>query len=253
MAKWITTCEWNDVPHLDEESKKEMLEAYLPHEVEAREKGIPTIGAGKIFPIPESEFVVDPFEIPAYWPRVYGMDVGWNWTAAVWAAYDEQEDIVYLYREYKAHKKTPLENCAAIRQHSQDWIPGVVDPAAQSLKMKKDGISFLREYRDMDLEIYLANNSVDAGLLTVLNRLSTGRLKVFSTMSQWLNEFRVYRRDDRARVVKKDDDLMDCTRYLCMSGLPYSRTRPNPDDDDDYNSRAKRYFSGIGKNPITGY
>jgi hypothetical protein len=44
--------------------------------------------------------------------------------------------------------------------------------------------------------------------------MSTGRLKVFRSMQQWLAEFRLYRRDERGRVVKDNDHLMDCTRYL---------------------------------------
>jgi hypothetical protein len=40
-------------------------------------------------------------------------------------------------------------------------------------------------------------------------RIYTGRLKVFSTLGNWLVEFRIYRRDEKNRVVKKGDHLMD--------------------------------------------
>ena len=50
-------------------------------------------------------------------------------------------------------------------------------------------------------------------------RLSTGRLKVFKTLPNWLAEFRIYRRDERGRIVKENDHLMDASRYLVVSGL----------------------------------
>jgi hypothetical protein len=44
--------------------------------------------------------------------------------------------------------------------------------------------------------------------------MSTGRLKVFRNLSAWLEEFRLYRRDEKGRVVKENDHIMDAMRYL---------------------------------------
>jgi hypothetical protein len=41
---------------------------------------------------------------------------------------------------------------------------------------------------------------------------------VFRTLQNWLSEYRLYRRDEKGRVVKDRDHLMDATRYLLMSG-----------------------------------
>jgi hypothetical protein len=71
-----------------------------------------------------------------------------------------------------------------------------------------------------------AENSVEAGLMQVLERLREGRLKVFEDLTPWLEEFRLYRRDKTGRVVKKHDHLMDATRYLVMSGLTLARSGP---------------------------
>jgi hypothetical protein len=49
--------------------------------------------------------------------------------------------------------------------------------------------------------------------------MSENRLKVFSSLRNWLNEFRLYRRDEKGKVVKDNDHLMDATRYLVVSGL----------------------------------
>jgi hypothetical protein len=251
MAKWITSVEWDEVPHLDADSKRDLYNAYLPHEREARRKGIPTVGSGKIYPVEEAEFVINPIEIPPNWPRVYAVDPGWRFTAGVWAAYDEREDCVYIYGDYKVENKTPTEISAFLYRNAKGYIPGVIDPAAKGLKMRKDGISFLREYQDMGLDLYLANNAVESGIFNVLNRLTTGRLKVFSTCQQWINEFRIYRRTGNGNVYKHNDDLMDATRYLVMTGLQHAITRP--DDDDDDRTDVRRMMKNRGKNPITGY
>ena len=58
-------------------------------------------------------------------------------------------------------------------------------------------------------------------------RLSTGRLKVFRTLQSWLAEYRLYRRDEKGAVVKKDDHLMDATRYFVVSGLPLCTVAPD--------------------------
>jgi hypothetical protein len=38
-------------------------------------------------------------------------------------------------------------------------------------------------------------------------------------LQNWLSEFRIYRRDEKGRIIKQNDHLMDTTRYLIMSGV----------------------------------
>ena len=59
------------------------------------------------------------------------------------------------------------------------------------------------------------STSVEAGLMELLQRMQTGRLKVFAHLADWFEEFRLYHRKD-GRVVKQADDLMDATRYGIM-------------------------------------
>jgi len=51
-----------------------------------------------------------------------------------------------------------------------------------------------------------------------------------SHLTNWLREFRRYHRDDRGagKIVKRDDHLMDATRYLVVSGRPLMHTKPKP-------------------------
>jgi len=65
--------------------------------------------------------------------------------------------------------------------------------------------------------------SVEAGLILMLDRMRTGKLKVFKEHNDWWEEFRLYHRRD-GRVVKEGDDLLCATRYALMA-LRHATTR----------------------------
>jgi len=212
MSKLVTMAGWDDVPHLSQKAKDTLYESIPPYQRDARSKGIPQLGSGAIYPVPESEIVVPDMPIPAHWPRGYGLDVGWNKTAAMFGALDRDSDILYLYSEHYMGEAQPAVHAAAIRARGP-WIPGRIDPAARG-RGQRDGEQLLQDYNDLGLDLLPAVNAVESGLYKVWLRLSTGRLKVFASCQSWLGEFRIYRRDDKGKIVKKDDHAMDATRYL---------------------------------------
>ena len=224
----VVLLEWDDVPHLSEQAKKELLASIPPYQREARAKGVPMLGAGAIYPVAESEFVIDPFELPAYYPRCYGLDVGWNRTAAVWMARDNETQTYYLYAEHYTGKEEPALHAAAIKGKG-DWISGVIDPASCG-SSQIDGRKLIDIYRNLGLKLGEADNAVDAGIYQVWNLLSTGKLKVFSGLQNWLKEFRMYQRDEDGKVKKVNDHLMDATRYCVMSGPSRMQVKPNGSD-----------------------
>lgn len=230
-SKCVITATWDDVPHLSEEAKRELLASIPPFQRDARSKGVPQLGAGAIYPVPESDFAVDDFAVPEHWPRVYGLDVGWKRTAAVWGALDPDAQVLYLYGEHYRGQAEPVIHAHAIKSRGE-WIPGVIDPAARG-RGQRDGAQLLQDYIDLGLQLQPANNAVEAGLYQVWQRLSGGKLKIFRSLSNWLAEFRLYRRDEKGNVVKVDDHLMDASRYLVLSGLQYACTKPQERDDDE--------------------
>ena len=48
---------------------------------------------------------------------------------------------------------------------------------------------------------------LEAGLYEVWTRLSTGRIRIFTSLQSVFEELRVYRRDDKGKVVKERDHL----------------------------------------------
>lgn len=224
MSKFLVTATWDDVPHLDEQTKTELLKGIPPYQRDARTRGVPQLGAGAIYPLPETELAVPDFEIPAYWPRAYAMDVGWNKTAVVWGARDNQAGVIYLYSEHYRGQAEPIIHTQAIKGRGE-WIPGVIDPAADG-RSQIDGRRLMEIYRGLGLDIEKAVNAVEAGIEETRQLMTAGRLKVFNSLANWFNEFRTFQRDEHGRII--DDHkyhLMACTRYFVMSGRDRMRTK----------------------------
>lgn len=213
----IITATWDDAPHLSDEDKKSLWDSLPPHQRDARTKGIPALGSGAIYPIAEDFVFINDFEIPEYYRRAYGMDVGWNNTAACWGAYNPETDTWYITHDYKRGQAEPTSHAAAIKSMGE-WIKGVIDPASSGSN-QKDGTKLIEEYRQLGLHLLPADNAVESGLFEVYNRMVTGKLKIFNSCAKLKEEFRLYRRDDKGRVVKENDHIMDCLRYLIQSGL----------------------------------
>jgi phage terminase large subunit-like protein len=220
--KFFNQCTWDEAPHLSPATREELWKSIPSFQRDARTKGLPQLGSGAIYKISDEDILVKPFEIPEHWPRAFGLDVGWNRTAAIWGAQDRETGILYLYSEhYRAHDE-PHIHVEAIKQRGP-WIPGVVDPAARG-RSQRDGIQLLDLYRKAGLDLEPAINAVEAGIFACEQLMYGGRLKVFTSLSNWYSEFRMYRRDQEGRIVKEFDHLQDAMRYLIMSGRDRMKT-----------------------------
>lgn len=229
-SRTFVLCGWEDVPHLTEDEKRAKLANTMPYEREARMRGIPAVGRGRIFTVEEEFFVVRPFQIPASWPIIYGADFGFGaegdettGTAAVWGAWDRSSDTCYIFDEYFRHQAPPAVHATAIKVKG-DWIQGVGDYSGKSMEGEKT----ITLYQQLGLKIINADKSVYAGLQLMTQMLNEGRLRVFSTCQKWLEEYRLYSFNEKQEVIKKRDHLMDATRYLLMADRQRASTRPIP-------------------------
>jgi len=175
-----------------------------------------------IYPVPESDLIVEPFAIPPDWPRAYGLDVDCRTATAIWGALDRQSDVLYLYSEYYGMDGQPSVHAQAIRGRGA-WIPGVMDSVGNG-RNQMDGYRLIRFYHALGLNLHAASNLVESGILEVWQRMSTGRLKVFASLPHYLEELRLYRRDERGQIVTECDNLQNAARCLVVSGI--SRMRP---------------------------
>jgi phage terminase large subunit-like protein len=217
----LTQMTIHDVDHYTDEEKEQIIESYPEHERDARAKGIPVLGSGRIFPIKEEDITCDPFEIPAHYAQINGLDFGWDHPqACVNIAWDRDEDIVYVTKEYRESEKTPEEAAIPIRRWG-DWIP-TAWPHDGYQHDKGSGKGLASQYGDAGLNMLgehatheEGGNGVEAGIMSMLDRMKSGNFKVFSTCNLWFEEYRLYHRKD-GKIVKERDDLMAATRYAMM-------------------------------------
>lgn len=228
-----------DAEHIAPEERDRIIAAYPPHEREARAKGVPVLGSGRIFPVAEADISVPAFAIPAHWSQLGALDFGWDHpTAAVRVAWDRDADCMYVTDCYRVREQTPVIHAGALKPWGT-WIPwawphdglqrgkGGDTPLAD--QYRRQGLRMIGQHAQFDDGSY----GVEAGIMRLLDRMQTGRLKVFSHLVDWFEEFRLYHRKE-GKVVKEADDLMDATRYAEMS-LPHGRAQgPDPGPDDGY-------------------
>lgn len=211
----------HDVAHYTEEQKREIIAGYPAHEREARTMGTPSLGSGRVFPIAEEAIKVEPFAIPASWVLIGGMDFGWDHPfAAAKLAWDRDSDIIYVTACYREKEATPVIHAASLKPWGENlpWAwphDGLQHDKGSGEQLaaqyKKNGLKTLPERATFED----GTNGVEAGLLEMLERMQTGRFKVFSHLNDWFEEFRMYHRKD-GKVVKLMDDLLSATRYAIM-------------------------------------
>lgn len=230
--RFVTFLTWDDVPHLDQKEKEDRIKKIPAFQRAARTRGIPQLGAGAIYPMAESDILVDPFPIPAHWRRSYALDVGGGFnesatggTAAIWGAINPDTHVAYLYDEYFRAGAEPSVHAQAIKNRGA-WMKGVIDPAARG-RSQIDGRQLLQMYRDLGLNVTDAKNAVESGIYEVWDAMSTGMLKIFNTCQNWRRERNLYRRDEKGRIVKQNDHLLDSTRYWFISGRDVAGMVPN--------------------------
>jgi hypothetical protein len=227
-SKYVVNAGWDQAPHLDEKTKTQMLAATPPFMRGARASGLPSKGAGAIYPVDRSAYVVKPFAIPADWPRGYGMDIGWKCTTAQFFALDENSQVYYLYAEHYMGMEKPVVHAEAIKARGS-WIPGWIDPASRG-RGQDDGERLLAQYQGHGLKLRLAENAVESGIIKIWQLLTFGRLKVFETCAYALSELEHYRRDENGKVLKKNDHAMDAWRYFFNSGSDARLMKRKPAD-----------------------
>jgi len=195
-----------------------------------RSKGIPVFGDGLIFPVSDDEIMVDAFKLSDHMRRLAAIDFGgWNHpTAGTWVAYDDDADIIYITDTYKSQGRSVAEHASSFRNKGKD-IPIAYPHDGE--RADRGGTKLAQQYRDEGcsmLPTHFTNppaegekydgggKAVAPGLIEMLTRMQTGRLKVFSHLSDWFKEKSLYHTKD-GNIVRKGEDIMSASRYAVMS------------------------------------
>ena len=68
----------------------------------------------------------------------------------------------------------------------------------------------------------IENNCAFGGMVNREYETAQSLSLIHICCQDWINEYRIYRRDDKGKVVKKHDHLMDASRYLVRTCLLYT-------------------------------
>lgn len=221
-----------DALHISPDRHEALLRQYPFHERQARAEGIPILGSGQVYDVPEDAIRIEPFQHPPHWPELIGLDLGGGQdpTAFVRGAWDRDSDVIYLTNCYKVPDPRISTHAAALIRQGR-WIPVAWPHDAHVHERAGDGESYSGLFRKLGVNMLPSHAvfpeggyQVEPGIAIVHDRLSTGRMRVFSHLWDWFEEYRLYHRKD-GKIAKSYDHLMDATRLLCMM-IRYARTSP---------------------------
>jgi phage terminase large subunit-like protein len=217
----VTSMTIHDVEHYTPEQRAAIIASYPKFERDARTRGIPQLGSGRVFPVDQVDITCEPFAIPAHWVQGCGIDFGWDHpSAGVRLAWDRDADKLYVTHVFRAREQTPLLFAGAVKPWGT-WLPWAW-PHDGLQHDKGSGEQLAKQYAEQSLRMMDTRatfedgtSGVEAGVMEMLDRMQTGRLYVFSHLADWFEEFNLYHRKD-GLIVKKGDDLMSATRYAMM-------------------------------------
>ena len=184
MSRALITATIDDALHFTPEQRTEIIKAYPQHERDARTKGVPSLGSGRVFPISEESLAIDNREFPSHWPRIGGMDFGWDHPfAAVELVWDRDTDTVYVSRTYRVKETTPITHAAALRAWGKelrwswprDGNRETLEGAGIALaaQYKEQGLNLLHEFSHYVEGTGQKSVSVEAGLMDMLQRMES--------------------------------------------------------------------------------
>ena len=221
MSRHVTRMTIEDAGHYTAEQRAAIIASYPPYERKARADGIPALGSGRVFPVDEDALKVAAFDIPESWPQIGGIDFGWDHpTAACRLAWDRDTDVLYVTASYAMREATPVIHAAALKAWGS-WLPWAW-PHDGLQHDKGSGEALAEQYRRQGLAMLPdratfenGSSGLEAGISEMLERMQTGRWKIFAHLEDWLGEFRLYHRKD-GLIVKANDDRISAARYAMM-------------------------------------
>jgi hypothetical protein len=215
---------WDDAPHLSDDVKETLLESYPAHQRDMRTKGVPMLGHGRIYDFSEEFITCEPFEIPDHFFVIDGMDFGWDHPQAhIQLVEDRDQGIFYLTHAFKASKLSANDAWGAVNNWAEGFPTAWPHDGLQHEKGRDDAVQQKNHYSKAGFKMLFdhatwleGGNSVESGLYELRDLMSKGKFRVFRGLRDFFEEFNSYHRDDKGKIVKVRDDILDAVRYAYM-------------------------------------
>jgi phage terminase large subunit-like protein len=210
-----------DAEHISREEKDRLIASWPAHEREARAKGVPMLGSGRIFTAPEDSITEDAIvDVPPFWHKLGGLDFGIDHPfGAVIILWDKDADVIHVHYCHRVKDALPIQHADAIKKlgASVPWAwpnDGNVrrdDGKPMADHYKRHGVMMLDHHATWPD----GSVSTEAGVLEMDEREKSGRLKYAKHLADLLEERRLYHRKD-GQIVKLRDDLLSALRVAIM-------------------------------------
>lgn len=245
----VVTMTIEDAKHIDPEERDRIIAGYPSHERDARSKGVPMLGSGRIFPYADDMIAEDPIPsdyLPMEWKKLWGCDFGIEHPfAAVLIAWDVDTDTIHILNGIRIQGvEGPLVHATAMKPIGGNvWVAWPHDGNERDV----EGEDLAYKYRKAGLRMRPSHATwasggygTEVGIYEMDERMRTGKLKVNRLFMPWFEEFRMYHRKD-GQIVKVQDDIMSATRIAIMDKR-YAQPGPIGPDMKD---RGKRSADGM--------
>jgi phage terminase large subunit-like protein len=193
------------------------------------------LGGNDVFDAADSEFVIKPIKVPEHWPRFYALDIDTRNASCLWGARDKESDTLYIIAEFTVGRAELPLMAEAVRKKGSG-IPGLFDNLARK-RSKAEGQKLIDALLDLHLDIFTVQGDPEAAVTEIASRIRTKRLKVFATCTQWIAQYRAYRRDRDGELKDESDGLMRALDLLALWGSEVdapSEERAGAEKEDDW-------------------
>ena len=235
-------------PYLGEREKNLALAGLTNEERQIRKEGKFVALHGLVYPqFKEDKHVIQPFEVPRDWKKVRVCSIDSHLakpTSVLWgvmAEYDSgpvsRGDWV-IYRELRRNGVIPDISASVLASQGRAERPKYIADPALNMKDNITGVSPFDEFANCGLPLIPANKRVESGIYAVrelLDMIPSG-IYIFSTCIGLIWEFRHYvfadiqtdkKKPYSEKIKKRDDDYMDCLRYIINGGWRLSNGDPH--------------------------
>lgn len=243
------TVDITDNPHLDPQDIEDILSTFPPDELDARMHGRFIKLSGLVYKaFHRDTHVIQPFDIPKSWPRFCAIDPHPRKADAILWLAASPNDEYYVYDELKDDSLTTIESVVtAIREKEKGLsiLNRVIDTSANTPDKLAHGDDVKKTYEKLGIRTRLATKDKDAGINAVaqlleLKLMKDGRKKprlfMFANCVKTTREMEHYIWDEyrgpnpdyvdsKQETIKRNDDLMDCLRYIIMSNPRFDPPR----------------------------
>lgn len=171
--------------------------------------------AGLIYDVfDEARMVIDPFPIPADWPRFMGLDFGGVNTAATKWALEPGTDTLYCYAEYLQGGLVAKEHAAALKESGVTF--------SRVFGGSKSEGQWRQEFASGGLTVQGPSFSdVEVGIDRVYGLIKQDRVRIFRTCEGTIEQFNTYSRvldanDNPTEAIedKETFHFLDTVRYI---------------------------------------